>query len=122
MLCWSSHEEIPNIQGKRNPSKMVGVARGHQRADTVKPYSQKTSQSNHIIMIIWVVKIFFVQFFCVSCHLFLAQAAASRRRHGQEEVPCIRGQWRRSGVAAGRSNPRSSGCAGAAGPRGAVPH
>ena len=46
-LCWSSHEEIPNIQGKRNPSKMVGVARGHQRADTLKPYSQKTSQSNH---------------------------------------------------------------------------
>ena len=33
--------------GKRNPSKMVDVARGHQRADTLKPYSQKTSQSNH---------------------------------------------------------------------------
>ena len=32
---------------KRNPSKMVGVARGHQRANTVKSYSQKTSQSNH---------------------------------------------------------------------------
>ena len=47
MLCWSSHEEIPHTQGKRNPSKMVGVARGHQRADTLKPYSQKTSQSNH---------------------------------------------------------------------------
>ena len=47
MLCWSSHEEIPHVQGKRNPSKMVGVARGHQRTDTVKPYSQKTSQSNH---------------------------------------------------------------------------
>ena len=31
----------------RNPSKMVGVARGHQRADTLKPYSQKTSKSNH---------------------------------------------------------------------------
>ena len=31
----------------RNPSKMVGVARGHQRADTLKPYSQTTSQSNH---------------------------------------------------------------------------
>ena len=30
-----------------DPSKMVGVARGHQRADTLKPYSQKTSQSNH---------------------------------------------------------------------------
>ena len=31
----SSHEEIPHAQGKRNPSKMVGVARGHQRADTL---------------------------------------------------------------------------------------
>ena len=26
---------------------MVGVARGHQRADTLKPYSHKTSQPNH---------------------------------------------------------------------------
>ena len=26
---------------------MVGVARGHQRADTLKPYSQRTSHSNH---------------------------------------------------------------------------
>ena len=47
MLCWSSREDIPHAQGKRNPSKMVGVARGHQRADTLKPYSQKTSHSNH---------------------------------------------------------------------------
>ena len=47
MLCWSSREEIPHAQGKRNPSKMVGVAREHQRADTLKPYSQKTRQSNH---------------------------------------------------------------------------
>ena len=47
MLCWSSREEILRAQGKGNPSKMVGVARGHQRADTLKPYSQKTSQSNH---------------------------------------------------------------------------
>ena len=46
MLCWSSREEIPHDQDKRNPSKMVGVTRGHQRADTLKPYSQKTSQSN----------------------------------------------------------------------------
>ena len=43
----SSHEEIPHAQGKKNPSKMIGVARGHQRADTLKPYSQKTSQSNN---------------------------------------------------------------------------
>ena len=47
VLCWSSHEEITHAQGKRNPSKMVAAARGHQRADTLKPYSQKTSQSNH---------------------------------------------------------------------------
>ena len=46
-LRCSSREEIPHAQGKRNPSKMVGVARGHQRSDTLKPYSQKTSQSNH---------------------------------------------------------------------------
>ena len=32
-----SHEEILHMQGKRNPSKTVGVARGHQRADTLKP-------------------------------------------------------------------------------------
>ena len=47
MLGWSSREEIPHAQGKRNPSKTVDVARGHQRANTLKPYSQKTSQSNH---------------------------------------------------------------------------
>ena len=47
MLSWSSHEELPHAQGKRNLSKMVGVARGHQRADTLKAYSQKTSQSSH---------------------------------------------------------------------------
>ena len=33
-LCWSSREEITHVQGKRNPGKTVGVARGHQRADT----------------------------------------------------------------------------------------
>ena len=34
---WSSREEMPYVQGKRNPSKMVDVERGHQRADTLKP-------------------------------------------------------------------------------------
>ena len=29
-------EKIPHVQGKRNPSKMGGVARGHQKADTLK--------------------------------------------------------------------------------------
>ena len=38
---------VNHAQGKRNLSKMVGIARGHQRADTLKPYSQKTSHSNH---------------------------------------------------------------------------
>ena len=47
VICWSSREEIPHAQGKRNPSKTVGIAIGDQRADTLKPYSQKTSQSNH---------------------------------------------------------------------------
>ena len=47
MLCWSSREEIPHAQGKRNPSKTVGVATGHQRTDKLKLYSQITSQSNH---------------------------------------------------------------------------
>ena len=48
-LCFAGAavKRYPHTQGKRNPSKTVGVARGHQRADTLKPYSQKTSQSNH---------------------------------------------------------------------------
>ena len=29
--------KIPHFQGKRNPSMKVSVARGHQRADTLKP-------------------------------------------------------------------------------------
>ena len=37
VLCRSSCEEIPHAKGKRNPSEMIGVARGHQRADTLKP-------------------------------------------------------------------------------------
>ena len=30
-------KRCPNVQGKRNPSRTVGVARGHQKADTLKP-------------------------------------------------------------------------------------
>ena len=46
-LCFAgaAREEIPHAQGKRNPSKMVGAARGHHRADTLKLHSQNTSQS-----------------------------------------------------------------------------
>ena len=36
-----------HAQGKRNPSKKVGVARGYKRANTLKSYSQETSQSDH---------------------------------------------------------------------------
>ena len=36
----------PHVQGKRNPRKMVGVARGRQRADTLTPSSQETRQSD----------------------------------------------------------------------------
>ena len=42
--CWSSHEEKPHVQGKKNPSKTVGAERGHQRAGRLKPQLQPTSQ------------------------------------------------------------------------------
>ena len=42
------HEEITHVPGKKNPSKMVGAKRGHQRPDRLKPQSQKTNQSNHM--------------------------------------------------------------------------
>ena len=48
MLCWSSREEIPHVQGKRKPDKTVGTEREHQRADRLKPQSQRTSQSDHM--------------------------------------------------------------------------
>ena len=44
-LYWSSHEEIPHAQGKRNSTKTVDVARGHQRANTLKPYAQKINHT-----------------------------------------------------------------------------
>ena len=40
-------EDIPHVQGKRNPTKTVGAERGHQRADRLKPQSQTTSHSDH---------------------------------------------------------------------------
>ena len=43
----SGWEEIPYVQGKRNPSKTVGAGRGHQRADRLKAQSQKANQSDH---------------------------------------------------------------------------
>ena len=47
-LCFAGAAiEIPHVQGKRNLSKMVGVTRGHQRADTLKPQSQKMNQSDN---------------------------------------------------------------------------
>ena len=46
-LCWSNHEEIPHVQGKRNLSKMVGTERGHQRAERLKPQLQTAGQFDH---------------------------------------------------------------------------
>ena len=42
-LCFAGAalKRYPHIQGKRNPSKMVGVARGHQRADTLNHTHRK---------------------------------------------------------------------------------
>ena len=37
-LCFAGAAvKIPHVQGKRNPSKTVGIARGNKRADTLKP-------------------------------------------------------------------------------------
>ena len=36
-----------DIENVTNPSKMVGTERGRQRAERLKPQSQKTNQSNH---------------------------------------------------------------------------
>ena len=41
-------EEILHVQDKRNPGEKVGAERGHQKADRLKPQSQKTSQSDHM--------------------------------------------------------------------------
>ena len=46
-IAGTTVKRYPHIQDKRNPSKMVGVAREHQKEETLKPFSQKTSQSNH---------------------------------------------------------------------------
>ena len=39
VAAWAQEgrEELLHVQGKRNPSKTVGVARRHQRTDTLKP-------------------------------------------------------------------------------------
>ena len=35
----NGRQEIPHVQGKRNPSKTVGTERRHQRAYRLKPQS-----------------------------------------------------------------------------------
>ena len=54
MLCWSSHEEIPYVQGNRNPSKMVSVVRVI-RGQTHKPLSQKTNYRKLVNLITWTI-------------------------------------------------------------------
>ena len=48
-LCFAGAavKRYPTPKARETQIKMIGVTRGHQRADTLKPYSQKTSQSNH---------------------------------------------------------------------------
>ena len=36
----SGREEMPDVHGKRSPSKTAGTERGDERADTLKPQSQ----------------------------------------------------------------------------------
>ena len=49
LLCFAGAalKRDPYVQGKRNPSKMVGAERGDQRADKLKLQSQTTSQYDH---------------------------------------------------------------------------
>ena len=49
-LCFdgAAVKRYSTSKGKRNPNKMADDVRGHQRADTLKSISQKTSQSNHM--------------------------------------------------------------------------
>ena len=46
-LAGAAVKRYPTPKVRETQVKKVGVARGHQRADTLKPYSKKTSQSNH---------------------------------------------------------------------------
>ena len=40
-------KRYPTSKVTETPSKMVGVKRGHQRADTLQPQTQTTNQSDH---------------------------------------------------------------------------
>ena len=46
-LCFAGAAVKRYPMPKVRETQVIGVARGHQRADTLKPYSQKTSQSDH---------------------------------------------------------------------------
>ena len=53
--CWSSPEEIPHVQGKRNPSKTVGLSRGirdrhtnHNHRKLVNLITRTTALSNSV--------------------------------------------------------------------------
>ena len=48
-LCFAGAavKRYPTSKVRETQVRMVSATRGHQRADTLKPYSQKTSQSNH---------------------------------------------------------------------------
>ena len=48
-LCFAGAavKRYPTPKARETQIKMIGVTRGHQRADTLKPYSEKTSQSNY---------------------------------------------------------------------------
>ena len=49
-LCFAGAtvKRYPTSKVRETQVRLVGVARGHQRADTLKPQSQKTSQSDHM--------------------------------------------------------------------------
>ena len=78
-LCWSSREEIPHAQGKRNPCKMVGVAREHQGKHTeTRSEERRVGKEWSFHSVIW------------------KGAVAARAQEGLEELSHIDNQegWR----------------------------
>ena len=64
MAKWLSDEAL-QIAMKRREAKGEGEKERHTDSLWGHKESDTTQQLNHTIMVIWVMKIFFVQFFCI---------------------------------------------------------
>ena len=71
---WNSSAAIPS---RPLALFIVMLCKAHLTSHS-RMSGSRSHHLDHTIMIIWVVKIIFVQFFCVSCHLFLISSAFVR--------------------------------------------